>query len=334
MKVAIQCDDAWEREYLETHLTAHEVVFLSPEDVAGDVVFADVQCLCVFIKTPVTKAVLDRFPGLTGIVTRSTGYDHIDVVAARTRNIAVANVPAYGENTIAEYAFALLLALTRQVYDTYERVRESGAWTTQGLGGMDLKGKKMGVVGTGHTGQHVVRIARGFGMDVIAYDVCERKELEGELGFMYVTFEDLLAQSDVLSLHAPYNKHTHHMLHQGNVPQLKQGAILINTARGGLVETKALVRALKDGALHGAGLDVLEEEGGMTDPAALVLGDDVSCESLQVMLANQYLIDHPRVLVMPHNAFNTREARERILATTVANITAMGQGTPLNDVTG
>lgn len=333
MKIAVFIDEGWEREFLAYHLAGHELLFLAGPD-AGDtgLVYHDVECVCVFIKTPVHAGFLDRFPQLRGVVTRSTGYDHIDLEEAAHRNVTVSNVPAYGENTIAEYAFALLLSLTRQVYETYSRVREAGTWSTNGLDGMDLKGKKFAVVGTGHTGQHAIRIARGFGMEAIAFDVHERKELEAELGFMYVTFDDLLAQADVVSLHAPYNEHTHHMFNETSFGKLKRGAILINTARGGLVDTRALVGALEGGVVSGAGLDVLEEEGRMNDLAQLATEDAPDPCRLQVMLANQYLIDHAGVLVMPHNAFNTKEARERILQTTVENVEAVAAGAPQNVV--
>ena len=334
MKIAIYCDDEWERNILTNKLTKHELLFLSEGAVADTAEKDDtIECLCVFIKTPVNASMIDCYPNLKGVVTRSTGFDHIDVTATQKRNIPVSNVPAYGENTIAEYAFALLLTLTRQIYDTYARVRVEGTFTTEGLAGMDLRGRKMGIVGTGHTGQYAIRIARGFGMDVIASDVHERKELEGELDFMYVTYEDLLAQSDVLSFHAPYNTHTHHMLNSENIMQVKKGAYIINTARGGLIETRALVCALENDHIKGAGLDVVEEEGSMANIEKLIESDTPNASQLQTVLANQYLIDHPNVLIMPHNAFNTIEARERILQTTVDNIEAIVNSMPINTVT-
>jgi D-lactate dehydrogenase len=165
-------------------------------------------------------------------------------------------------------------------------------------------------------------------MDVIAYDVLERKHLESELSFMYVTFEDLLAQSDVISLHAPYSAQTHHLISRENMHHIKRGAYLINTARGGLVDTRALIALLENGTLAGAGLDVVEEEALMSNPQQILVEDTPDRETLRILLANQYLIDHPRVLIMPHNAFNTREARGRILQTTIDNIEAIVRGEP------
>jgi D-lactate dehydrogenase len=328
MRIALCTKDDTEKAYLTEHLLGHDLVFV--DDLRDTPDPGSVECLCIFVKTPVQKAELDLFPTLRGVVTRSTGYDHIDIEEAHRRGITVSNVPAYGENTIAEYAFAMLLALSRRICETDRRIRIDGLFTTDGLDGFDLHGKKIGVVGTGHTGERALRIARGFGMEAIAFDVVERKHLEAEIGFMYVTFEDLLAQSDVISLHAPYNGHTHHMINMDNKHLVRRGAYLINTARGGLVQTRALIAMLEDGTLTGAGLDVVEEEGHMVQRTSVLTSDVPDPVVLQTLLANQYLIDHPDVLIMPHNAFNTREARERILATTVANVRALADGVPAN----
>ncbi len=330
MRIALCTKDDTEKAYLTEHLSGHDLVFTDrlldvPEP-------HTVECLCIFAKTPVQVAELEHFPALRGVVTRSTGYDHIDVAEAQRRGVIVSNVPGYGENTIAEYAFAMLLALSRRICETDRRIRIDGLFTTDGLDGFDLCGKKVGVVGTGHTGERALRIARGFGMEAIAYDVVERKHLEAEIGFMYVTFDDLLTQSDVISLHAPYNEHTHHMIGMHNKHLVRRGTYLINTARGGLVQTRALIAMLEDGTLAGAGLDVVEEESLMTQRTDVLTSEDPDALVLQTLLANQYLIDHPNVLIMPHNAFNTREARERILATTVTNVQALAQGTPENIV--
>ena len=333
MKIVIYCEDGWERDYLAQHTADHEVIFLDPAR-EEDMQYRNdlVDCLCVFIKTHVGRDALEKFPNLKGVVTRSTGFDHIDLTAMRERGVSVSNVPAYGENTVAEYAFAMLLSLSRKIYETYERVIEEGNFSTEGIMGFDLRGRKMGIVGTGHTGQHAIRMARGFGMEVIAFDVQEKKELESELEFMYVTFDDLLAQSDIISLHAPYNTHTRHMINRDAFSKMKKGTYLINTARGGLVETRALVHAIENGIVAGAGLDVVESEEKMAHDVSLLLEEHPDAETLQILLANQYLIDHPNVLIMPHNAFNTREARERILQTTVENIEGVARGVAINVV--
>lgn len=179
--------------------------------------------LCVFIETPIGKAELDRFPGLKLIATRSTGFDHIDLAETKARGIAVANVPFYGENTVAEFAFSLLLALSRRIVDADERVREAGTFSPVGLRGFDLAGKTLGVVGTGHIGAHVIRMAKGFGMKVIGFDAFPNAELSRTLDFSYVSLPELLATSDIVTLHVPYNEHTHHLINSQNLPQIKKG---------------------------------------------------------------------------------------------------------------
>lgn len=271
----------------------------------------------VFMDSPVDATVIAALPELKFITTGSTGFDHIDLAAAAARGIPVSSVPAYGENTVAEFAFALILALSRKIVMANERVREEHKFTTDGLCGFDLAGKTIGVVGTGRIGKHTVRMAKGFGMKIVAYDVYHDDTFAKEMDFQYLSLEDLLAQSDVITIHAPYLPSTHHLINGSNVGLIKKGAILVNTARGAIVETPALVTALKNGTLAGAGLDVLEEE------AAMKAGD---------MGVEAELIAMPNVIVTPHNAFNTHEAFLRILDTTIDNIVAFVNGAPINVV--
>ena len=334
MKVVSFCNKEWEKEYLRGKLgAACEVQFL--DGVLQDHEYIkdeEVEILSVFSRSVVGVKEMDQFPDLKAIVTRSTGFDHIDTEEAKKRGISVSNVPAYGENTVAEYAFALLLTISRCMFESYERILKEGRFTSEGLRGFDLKGKKIGVVGVGNIGRHAIKIAKGFEMDVIAFDVREDKALAEKLEFMYVTFDDLLSQSDIITLHAPYNSHTHHMINMDNLCKIKRGSYLINTARGGLVETKALITGLEQGVFAGAGLDVVEEEGNMQDDVDLITDSHPNPESLQTLLANQYLIDHPRVTITPHNAYNTVEANRRILETTALNIRAAVKGNPVNVV--
>jgi len=271
----------------------------------------------VFMDSPVDATVIAALPELKFITTLSTGFDHIDLAAAVARNIPVSSVPAYGENTVAEFAFALILALSRKIVAANNRVRNEHKFTTDGLCGFDLAGKTIGVVGTGRIGKHAVRMAKGFGMKIVAYDVFHDDAFAKEMDFQYLALEDLLAQSDVITVHAPYLPSTHHLINQQNIGLVKKGAILVNTARGAIVETAAIVSALKSGQLGGAGLDVLEEE------AAMKAGD---------MSLDADLVQLPNVIVTPHNAFNTNEAFIRILDTTIDNIVAFVNGTPTNVV--
>ncbi len=321
MKIAFLELHDWEEKYLRERLREHE--FVSPDS-------ADAEVVSPFIYTKLTAEALNRWPKLKLIATRSTGFDHIDLAECARRGITVCNVPSYGENTVAEHTFALILALSRKVHEAFVRVR-AGNFSLDGLRGFDLKGKTIGVIGAGHIGLHVIRIARGFGMNVLAYDVRRDHFLAEVLGFEYSDLDALLGGSDIITLHAPYNRHTHHLINPGNIGKIKRGAILINTARGGLVDTEALLKALDDGTLAGAGLDVLEGEETVLEESAL-LRDQTNPELLRRAIQNHLILKKPNVVFTPHNAFNSQEALERILQTTVENITAFAAGAPKNVV--
>lgn len=280
----------------------------------------EVDTLCVFVTSEINKEVIDAMPTLKHIATRSTGADHIDIAYAKEKGITVSHVPGYGEQTVAEFAFALLLTLSRKIFDAYHQVREQGDYSFEHLRGFDLYGKTFGVVGTGKIGAHVARIAIGFGMNVVAYDISPDKALAKEIGFTYVdSLEDLLRQSDVVSLHVPYVKETHHMLNAETIGMMKDGVYLINTARGELIDTTALIGALKDGSIAGAGLDVLEGERDLKEEAELVQGLTKEVD-VQVLLEDHVLIDMPNVVVTPHIGFYTKEAEQEIVETTIENI--------------
>lgn len=333
MKIISFYNDPWEADYLKGKLSGHDIVFYegSLQD-NPDIKDDSAEVLSVFVKSQVGAAEFDRFPAIKHVVTRSTGFDHIDLKEAEKRGITVANVPTYGENTVAEFAFALITMLARRTYEAYDRVVTTSSFSPKGLMGFDLKGKTIGVVGTGHIGQYSIRIAHGFGMEILAFDLHHDDQFAKEIGFSYVELEDLLSRSDIITLHLPLNKHTEHLLNKDNVRKIKKGAYLINTARGPLVDTDALILALKEEILAGAGMDVLEEEGYMLDEMKLLIDEHPNAEALQTMLQNHYLIDHPRVIITPHMAFNTKEARERILDTTIENIMSYSAGEPKNVV--
>jgi len=290
----------------------------------------DVEILSVFVHSNVNISVLKKLPNLKLIVTRSTGFNHIDLEACRERGILVANVPVYGENTVAEHTFALILALSRNVHKAYVRTIRNN-FSMEGLQGFDLKDKTIGVIGAGHIGLHVIRMAKGFGMHALAYDVVKNPFLAEVLRFKYVSLEELLSGSDVISLHAPYNRNTHHMISMENIKLIKKGAILVNTARGELVDTDALVKALDEGILSGAGLDVLEGENLFLEDQAL-LSPGVSRETLQNVVLNNILLRREDVVITPHIGFNSREAAQRIMETTLDNIRAFLAGQPENVV--
>ena len=324
MKVIYFGKEAWEEAYIKDKLPGVDVVFyLGPIRQFSEERDTEAEVVSVFVNSPMGAGEMDRFPKLRLIATRSTGVDHVNAEEAKKRGIAVASVPGYGAPTVAEFAFALVLALSRKVCDAHKQVTETGSFSQNGLTGFDLAGKTIGVVGCGKIGQHTARIAKGFGMQVLVSDAFKNDALAKEIGFTYAELPELLGASDIISLHVPYMKETHHLINMGNIGQIKKGAYLINTARGAVVETAALVKALEDGVLAGAGLDVLEEEGDMQDEMHLLSGLHPKEEELKVVLENHYLIDHPRVIITPHIAFDTREAIERILDTTVENIRAL-----------
>ncbi len=333
MKIQYFSGEAWEQEYVKNKLAGQDVVF-HDGSLANypDLSDPDAEVLCNFIESKIGEAEFARFPKLKLVATRSTGFDHIDLAAAKSRGITVANVPYYGEQTVAEFAFALMLALSRKIIDADELVRETGTFAQTNLRGFDLSGKTLGVVGAGHIGAHAIKMGNGFSMHVLGFDVHQDAALASSLNFTYASLDDLLAQSDVITIHVPYNAHTHHLINRENISKIKRGAFLINTARGAVVETDALVDALKNGTLAGAGLDVLEEEGELNDAVALLTAPHPNEALLKTALENHYLINHPRVIVTPHVAFDTTEAVERILDTSIENIKSFVAGTPVNVV--
>jgi len=330
MKLVYFAKEDWEEGYVKERLSGVEMTaYAGPIQAHPDARDDAAETLCVFVNSAVGAAEMERFPKLKLIATRSTGYDHIDLSEAKRRGIAVATVPSYGVNTVAEFAFALLLALSRKVREASERVK-SGSFSQDGLEGFDLAGKTLGVIGCGRIGAHSVKIGLGFGMKVVVYDPYHDEELRTKLGFSYAELPELLAQSDVVTLHIPYSEKTHHLINTENIKGIKKGSVLINTARGAVVETEAVVEALKAGRLGGAGLDVLEEEGDMADPVKLLAQPHPKEAELKVLLENHYLANDPRVIMTPHVAFDTAEAVRRILDTTIENISGFFAGAPKN----
>lgn len=322
-----------ERPTLEALMKGEQALYtdkLLTRETAG--LAAGAAVVSVFIVSQVNAGVLGALPDVRLIATRSTGYDHIDLDACRSRNVIVANVPSYGSNTVAEHTFGLILALSRRIAVTFQRVR-LGEFSREGLCGFDLRGKTLGVIGTGRIGSHVIRIGKAFGMNVIAHDGHPDERLSAAMDFGYVPLDDLLTRSHVVSLHCPYTPESHHLINEKSLARMQKGTLLINTARGGLVDTRALLGALRSGHLGGAGLDVLEEEKSIFEERE-VLADSYDREKLELLVQNHALLKLPNVIITPHNAFNSEEALHRILETTVSNIHACLAGTPANVVNG
>jgi len=295
--------------------------------------YAESEVISPFVYSEVNRQVLDQMRSLRLIATRSTGYDHIDTAYCRSRGITVCNVPTYGENTVAEHVFALLLASSHRLLEAIERAR-SDRFSPEGLQGFDLAGKTLGIVGTGSIGQHVIRIANGFAMKVVACDVRPDPGLAAALGFRYVTFDELLATSDVISLHVPGTEQTRNLLSESAFGRMKDGGVIINTARGSIVDSHALIMALRSGKVAAAGLDVLPDEPLIREEAELICSIFEGQRDLRELVADHVLLRMRNVIVTPHSAFNTREAIQRIVETTVSNIEAFLAGHPQNVVIG
>jgi D-lactate dehydrogenase len=302
---------------------------LGPDNAAK---FAHAHIISTFIYSDLSRAVLAKLADLKLIATRSTGVDHIDLAYCRERGIAVCNVPVYGENTVAEHVFALLLAISHRLPEAIARAR-SGRFSPEGLEGFDLKGKTIGVIGAGSIGRCVIRIAKGFGMKVLAFDTRPDAGFAAELDFDYLEFSEVLAAADVISLHVPALPGGRHLIDEAAFAKMKDGMILINTARGSLVDSRALIGALRSGKVAHAGLDVLAEEPMIREEAELVVSGHYDQSDLRDLVADHVLLESPQVIVTPHSAFNTREAVDRIAETTIDNIVGFLKGAPLNLVT-
>jgi len=333
-KIAFFEVEDWETEYFKKKFTDFELQFykepLNKDDIPKD---ASAEGISVFVSSKVGEEVIKKFPNLKIITTRSTGFDHIDAAAAKKHNVAVSYVPYYGMNTVAEFTMGLILTLSRKLYKAIYRVKEQDIFNYQGLKGFDLKGKTLGVIGTGNIGRYVIKMAKGFEMNVIAYDAYPNKALESELGFKYVDkLETLLGHSDIITLHVPLLPTTQHLINKDTIDFIKKGAYLVNTSRGEVIETEALALALKKGILAGVALDVLEVEGEIQNEAAFLKYGHPNEHDLKAFLASHILMDMDNVVVTPHTAFNTQEALERILDTTIDNIRGYFAGKPVNQI--
>lgn len=281
----------------------------------------DAEVISMFVTSRVTRQMMERMPRLRLIAARSTGFDNIDLEYARERGVTVVNVPTYGENTVAEYAFSLLLAVTRRLVPTIEQT-ERGSFVYSQHTGIDLKGRTLGILGLGRIGRHAAQIARGFQMEVIAHDSHEDADFAAQHQITYVGFDELLQRSDVLSLHAPLTPTNYHLINQHTINRMKQGATLVNTARGELVENRALLLALCDGRLAGAALDTVEGEQFLDQRhvMAAITDNSTAPTDYEHATENYALLHMPNVVVTEHAAFNTHEAIQRINGTTAQNI--------------
>ncbi len=329
-KIAFFELESWEKEYLSKTLNNCEIQFIEEHLSESNInKIKDVDAIGIFIYSVINKKILERLPNLKLIVTLSTGFEHIDIKECKRRRITVCNVPHYGENTVAEHTFALILSLTRKVHKAYEKTVR-GDFSIEGLRGIDLQGKTIGIIGVGNIGKHVIRIAKGFEMKVITFDKFKDTKLARKLDFKYVSFNYLLKNSDIVTLHLPYNKFTHHIIGKKAISKMKNGVILVNTARGGLIDTEALVEGLQSNKIGGAGLDVLEGECFIKEEKQILSKQFLKECDLKTLLRDHLLLRQPNVIITPHNAFNSVEALHRILDTTILNINSFLKKNPIN----
>jgi len=306
----------------------------------------EAEVVCVFIDEPLEEAFLAAHPRLRFIATRSTSTDHIDLPACARRGVLVSRVVGYSEVTVAEHVFALMLALARRLRELMTQTQGT-RFSYPATRGFELHGKTLGLIGMGRVGRHVAELARAFRMNIIAHDIETPAELARELHFEWVSLEALFARADIISLHAPLTAETYHLVNAQTLERMKRGVLLINTARGALVDTAALRSALESGHVGGAGLDVLQDERVLRQHADQVIADNIvrhlrsdaraseardadRLREIEELMFGDALLAQPNVVFTPHVAFNTREAARRLTEATAANIRAFLDGEPHN----
>lgn len=318
MKITFFSTQPYDKEFFNKHNNEFgyqlEFVEASLDEKTVDLVKKSIA-VCVFVNDKVTKEVIECLAqkGVKIIALRCAGFNNVDLNAAKENNIKVCRVPAYSPEAVAEHAVAMILTLNRKTHKAYNRVREQN-FSLNGLLGFDLHNKTVGVAGTGNIGRAFCKIMLGFGCRVLAFDLIAHKELEA-LGVIYMPLMDVIAQSDIISLHSPLNEQTHNMINCDTINAMKDGVMLINTSRGGLVDTQAVIAGLKSGKLGYVGIDVYEQEDKLffRDLSEGIIEDDLISR----------LISFPNVLITAHQGFFTREALTQISVVTLSNIAAL-----------
>jgi len=320
-KIAFFGVRSWEREIIEREIINIDAfgVGIFEDNVQDNLEMAKkYEVLSLRIYSIINKEILDKLPNLRMIATRSTGTDHIDLVECEKRKILVTNVPVYGSNTVAEYTFGLILAVAKKIVEAHQAV-EDDDFSPEGLTGIDLFGKTIGIIGLGQIGSNVAKIARGFGMKILAVDKDPEIKIVKKYKIKLVNLETLLKEAEVVTLHVPATKETYRLINRENVKLMKVGSILVNTSRGAVVESAAVIWALNKKILRGAGLDVVEEED-KVESMSMIMSQRPTKEDLQDVLSYHMLRDRDDVVFTPHNASNSEEAIERIVKTTIENI--------------
>lgn len=325
MKVAVFSAKNYDREFLDAaNGSRHELHFFEPQlNLETAALAAGFGAVCIFVNDHLDATVLERLAdgGTRLIALRCAGYNNVDLKAAAQHTLTIVRVPGYSPHAVAEHTVGLMLALNRKLHRAYNRVRE-GNFSLEGLLGFDLHGKTAGIIGTGKIGRVVGQILAGFGCRILAVDPFPN-EICRSLGARYLSLDELLAQSDIITLHCPLTPENKYMIDASALRKMRDGVMLINTSRGALLNTVAVIDALKSGRVSYLGLDVYEEEEHIffEDRSGLIISDDVFSR----------LLTFPNVIVTGHQAFFTREAVENIAATTIGNITSFENGQSLGN---
>lgn len=316
MRVAVFSSKSYDRQFLDAANTGkHQLIYLEPRlDVSTAIAADGAEVVCAFVNDHLDKAVLEILAqhGVKLIALRSAGFNNVDLAAAKSLGLEIARVPEYSPYSVAEHAVALILSLNRKIHRASARVRE-GNFALEGLLGFDLHGKTVGVVGTGKIGRCFIRIMAGFGCKVLAYDPYP-DERSVAAGAEYVELPELLSNSDIISLHCPLTPQTQHLINDNAIKNMRRGVMLINISRGGIIDTRAVIRGLKSGVIGSLGLDVYEEEDNLFfhDLSNSVIHDDVFAR----------LLTFPNVVVTGHQGFFTQEALSEIARVTIENISS------------
>lgn len=319
MRVAFFSTKPYDRTFFGAANVSHELVFFEPRLTPETAPLANgFAAVCAFVNDQLNEAVLQQLAdgGVRLIALRAAGFNNVDLPAAARLRLTIMRVPAYSPYAVAEHTFAMILALNRKIYRAHDRVRD-GNLALDGLLGFDLHGSTLGIIGTGKIGAIVAQIAHGFGCRLLAYDTYQNPDCL-QLGVQYVSKKDLFAQADILTLHCPLTPQTYHLIDEHALRQMKNGIMLINTSRGALIDTLAVIEALKSGRVGYLGIDVYEEEEELffEDMSNRVITDDVFAR----------LLTFPNVLVTGHQGFFTQTALRNIAETTLQNITDFEQG--------
>ncbi len=328
----------------QKHLRGH--IEKMPELSGADIIFhteklteknadvaKDAEIVSIFINSVMGKNMFDRLPNLKLLVTRSRGTDHIDCAYAAEKSVKVANMPTYGSHTVAEFTFGLILGLSRKILAASYQVKSNRGFDISDFRGFDLFGKTIGVVGTGRIGMSVIKIAKGFEMNVVAFDTFPNAEQAKSIGFTYVSLDELLGTSDIVTLHTPGGDETKHLINKENVKKMKPGVVLVNTSRGEVCDTEAILWGIQEKIISAVGLDVLDGERSLKEESQFFVEENtinLDGDQIKTLLEDHLLIGRPEVFITPHIAFFTREAQHEIVVTTVESIVAFLGGQDKN----